>query len=70
MSTYTNEHTLCASSFGEQNKNAYDDILHEVRPTSTRVRMPVRDRAAQFMPFAAVVGFNESVITAEQELKE
>lgn len=48
----------------------YSDIMHQARPTSTRARMSMHDRAAQFMPFAAVVGFNDSVLAAQQKLKE
>ena len=41
----------------------YDDILHLPHPTSkTHPRMPRQDRAAQFSPFAALVGY-EDVIT-------
>lgn len=40
----------------------YDDIIdmpHHV--SSTRPRMSTQDRAAQFSPFAALVGYDESV---------
>ena len=40
----------------------YDDIinlLHHVSPT--RQRMSMHDRAAQFAPFAALVGYNDAV---------
>ena len=41
----------------------YDDILHLPHPTSkTHRRMSQEDRAAQFAPFAALVGY-EDVIT-------
>ncbi|MCD8212306.1 MAG: YolD-like family protein [Oscillospiraceae bacterium] len=40
----------------------YDDIIdmpHHV--SETRPQMPVRDRAAQFIPFAALTGFKEKI---------
>ena len=48
--------------------NKYDDIINLTHHTSpTRQRMPIRDRAAQFAPFAALTGY-DSVIeeTARQ----
>ncbi len=47
----------------EQNKEKnYDDILHLPHPVSRkRPQMPLEDRAAQFSPFAAVVGHEASV---------
>ena len=66
----TGNHTSKTYNTAEPSKSTYDSIINETRPASTRARMPMRDRAAQFMPFAAVVGFSESVIAAEQELKE
>ena len=42
----------------------YDDILYLQHPDpKTHDRMPIRDRAAQFMPFAALSGY--SAIIAE-----
>ncbi len=49
MNEYTDEHK-------------YDDILnmpHHV--SSTRPHMSMHDRAAQFSPFAALVGYNDAV---------
>ena len=43
-------------------KNAYDDIInlpHHVSPT--RPRIPRRDRAAQFAPFAALTGYHSAI---------
>lgn len=40
----------------------YDDIInlpHHVSPT--RPQMPMSDRAAQFSPFAALVGYDEAI---------
>ena len=40
----------------------YDDILHCSRPISEkRVRMSSLDRAAQFSPFAALVGYDAAI---------
>ncbi len=41
---------------------AYDDILRLPHPTSERhPRMPIRDRAAIFSPFAALTGHNAAI---------
>lgn len=43
-------------------KGAYDDIIHLPHHVSaTRPHMPVRDRAAQFMPFRALTGYEDAV---------
>jgi hypothetical protein len=43
----------------------YDDIINLNRPVSTRHRpMPVENRAAQFMPFAALTGYDDEVSEA------
>lgn len=40
----------------------YAKILHHPRPVShRRLPMPVRDRAAQFAPFAALTGFDAAI---------
>ncbi len=40
----------------------YDEIIHlPHKQSSTRPHMPVADRAAQFAPFAALVGYDEVV---------
>ena len=40
----------------------YDDIINLSHPTSKKhPRMPIRDRAAQFAPFAALVGYDDAV---------
>ena len=40
----------------------YDDIINLGHPTSKKhPRMPVRDRAAQFAPFSALVGYEDAV---------
>ena len=41
---------------------AYDDIIDLPHPTSARhPRMPMADRAAQFSPFAALVGHGAAI---------
>ena len=41
---------------------AYDDIIHLPHPTSARhPRMPMIERAAQFSPFAALVGHGAAI---------
>ena len=45
--------------------NKYDDIICLPHPVSDRhARMPNRDRAAQFSPFAALTGFDEEICEA------
>lgn len=40
----------------------YEDIIHLPHHTSpTRLRMPLGDRAAQFSPFAALVGYEDAL---------
>lgn len=39
----------------------YDDIIHLERPASSRPRMSMVDRAAQFAPFAALTGYGEAI---------
>lgn len=40
----------------------YDDIIHLPHPVSQRrIRMRNQDRAAQFSPFAALTGFEETI---------
>jgi len=42
--------------------NKYDDIINLTYPSeSTRTRMSMHDRAAQFSPFAALTGYEEAV---------
>lgn len=42
--------------------HAYDDILHLPHPTSPKhPRMPVKDRAAIFSPFAALTGHGAAI---------
>ena len=44
---------------------SYDDIIHLSHPTSTKYpRMPIRDRAAIFSPFAALSGHSAAIAEA------
>ena len=43
-------------------KGPYDDIIHLPHPVSKKHRqMPIADRAAQFMPFAALTGYEAAL---------
>jgi hypothetical protein len=49
-------------------EHRYDDLLdlpHHV--SKNHKQMPLRDRAAQFAPFAALTGYNESIMDAERK---
>ena len=47
---------------GVQDTHQYDDIMGLPRPRSTRhAPMPLANRAAQFMPFAALTGYEAAV---------
>ena len=50
----------------------YSDIINLPHHVSKKhPQMPIRDRAAQFAPFAALTGFDERIAdTAESKLKE
>ena len=44
------------------NKNKYEDMLDMKRPVSKKhPPMPIKDRAAQFAPFAALSGHREAL---------
>ena len=46
----------------ERRENPYEDIIHCERPQSGRhPRMAVKDRAAQFSPFAALTGYEDVI---------
>lgn len=47
-------------------EHRYDDMVHMNKPVSKNHRlMPMLDRAAQFAPFAALTGYNESIEHAQ-----
>ena len=49
----------------------YDDIIGLSRPGSDRhLPMPLADRAAQFAPFAALVGYEDAVREEERRTEE
>ena len=49
----------------------YDDIIRLSRPKSERhLPMPLADRAAQFAPFAALVGYEDAVREEERRTEE
>lgn len=51
----------------QQNIHSYDDIIDLPRPISKKhPQMPVRDRAAQFAPFAALTGHKEAISETER----
>ena len=59
---------------GYQGEQKYDDIINLPHPTSARhPRMPLKDRAAQFAPFAALTGHEAAIkettrLTDEKEI--
>ena len=49
----------------------YDDIIHLPRPVSARhQKMSVSDRAAQFAPFSALTGYDDTVNEAQRLTSE
>lgn len=44
----------------------YQDILHRSRPAPVRRPMPPLDRAAQFSPYAALVGLDSAISRTAQ----
>ena len=52
----------------EDQLTAYEDIIGREHPTSARhPRMSIRDRAAQFAPFAALTGFDDVIEQAAEK---
>ncbi|MCH4888369.1 hypothetical protein EZV73_12330 [Acidaminobacter sp. JC074] len=55
----------------KKTSDKYDDILHLPRHVSKkRPQMPIKDRAAQFAPFSAVVGHNTAVKEAARHTEK
>ena len=50
--------------------NPYADIMQLKRPESNRAHMAVIDRAAQFLPFAALTGYEEAIAEAGRLTQE
>ncbi len=49
----------------------YADILNLPRPEPARhKRMPAENRAAQFMPFAALTGYEDAIGKTAEEVRE
>ena len=57
----TSAKTHPAAPAAAKSRGDYDDIIDLSRPKSLRPSMPLRDRAAQFAPFAALTGYDASV---------
>ena len=51
-------------------KNEYEQMLDLERPVlENHPPMPMRDRAAQFQPFAALAGFEAAIEQAREEFE-
>ncbi len=48
--------------------NGYEDIIDKERPVSSRKKMSLLDRAAQFAPFAALTGLDEMMDETADEV--
>lgn len=49
----------------------YQDIIHTEWPRETlRAKMPLKDRAKIFLPFAALKGYEESLQEVRQQVEE
>lgn len=52
-------------------KRPYEDIIHMPRHVSpARPRMPMRERAAQFSPFAALTGYEDALREAARAVED
>lgn len=52
----------------EENTGRYDGIIHLQRPISKKhPPMSMKERAAQFAPFAALTGFGEAIKETERQ---
>lgn len=55
--------------FRPMTSSPYDDIIHLSRPASTRhPPMSMQERAGQFSPFAALVGYDDAVKEVGREV--
>ena len=53
------------------NTNDYEDIINLERPISKKhMPMPIENRAAQFMPFAALTGYDDAVVETARYTSE
>lgn len=54
----------------ENSSKKYEDIINLPRPiSSTRAKMSMHDRAAQFSPFAALTGYDDSIKEASRHIE-
>lgn len=49
---------------------SYQDIIHFRRPKSKYPAMSALDRAAQFAPFSALVGYREALLESERQIEQ
>lgn len=55
----------------DKRTDTYDDIILLPHPVSAaHPRMPLKDRAAQFSPFAALTGFEDYLADSESDAVE
>ena len=50
--------------------NNYDDIINLSRPKSNHSKLSIEQRAVQFAPFAALIGFEEGIKETERITEE
>lgn len=54
-----------------ESTSRYDDIIDIPHHRSTRhPHMPMRNRAAQFMPFAALAGYEDLIAQTAKDVRE
>lgn len=54
----------------DRKKNCYDDIIHLPHPVSkNHPPMPLANRAAQFLPFAALTGHEEAILESARRME-
>ena len=53
-----------------ESEEKYGDIINNPRPESKHPRLPMRSRAAQFSPFAALSGYEDLIAEASRETVE
>ena len=52
-------------------RESYEKIIdYDWKGSSTRIRMPLEERAKIFMPFAALKGFTELIKKTEEEAEQ
>ena len=53
-----------------ESEEKYGDIINRERPESSHPRLPIKSRAAQFSPFAALSGYEDLIAEASRETCE